>query len=173
MANCRDCQTGEPVQTLGVGSFPPNPFGLNDMAGNAAEWLEDCWNESYRGAPSDGSAWTSGQCSLRVLRGRRIFRHAVGVSEIGGAIPLRFRRAIFRQWFSRGAEAAVKFVRAHHRERRDTADHRHLDGHGQYASRGCDIRAGADLSDPNITVHFSFYDMRRARSWTSRSAAAD
>ena len=69
MANCRDCQTGEPVQTLGVGSFPPNPFGLNDMAGNAAEWLEDCWNESYRGAPSDGSAWTSGQCSLRVLRG--------------------------------------------------------------------------------------------------------
>ena len=69
MANCRDCQTGEPVQTLGVGSCPPNPFGLNDMAGNAAEWLEDCWNESYRGAPSDGSAWTSGQCSLRVLRG--------------------------------------------------------------------------------------------------------
>jgi formylglycine-generating enzyme required for sulfatase activity len=69
MANCRDCQTGEPVQTLSVGSFPPNPFGLNDMAGNAAEWLEDCWNESYKGAPSDGSAWTNGSCSLRVLRG--------------------------------------------------------------------------------------------------------
>jgi formylglycine-generating enzyme required for sulfatase activity len=69
MANCRDCQTGEPVQTLSVGSFPPNAFGLNDMAGNAAEWLEDCWNESYKGAPSDGSAWTNGSCSLRVLRG--------------------------------------------------------------------------------------------------------
>jgi formylglycine-generating enzyme required for sulfatase activity len=69
MANCRDCQTGEPVQTLNVGSFPPNAFGLNDMAGNAAEWLEDCWNESYKGAPSDGSAWTSGSCSMRVLRG--------------------------------------------------------------------------------------------------------
>jgi formylglycine-generating enzyme required for sulfatase activity len=69
MANCRDCQTGEPVQTLNVGSFPPNAFGLNDMAGNAAEWLEDCWNESYKGAPSDGSAWTSGACSMRVLRG--------------------------------------------------------------------------------------------------------
>jgi formylglycine-generating enzyme required for sulfatase activity len=69
MANCRDCQTGEPVQTFAVGSFPPNPFGLNDMAGNAAEWVEDCWNESYKGAPSDGSAWTNGSCSLRVLRG--------------------------------------------------------------------------------------------------------
>ncbi len=69
MANCRDCQTGEPVQTMPVGSFPPNPFGLNDMAGNAAEWLEDCWNETYRGAPSDGSSWNNGQCSLRVLRG--------------------------------------------------------------------------------------------------------
>jgi formylglycine-generating enzyme required for sulfatase activity len=69
MANCRDCQTGEPVQTLSVGSFPPNPFGLNDMAGNAAEWLEDCWNESYKGAPSDGSAWANGSCSLRALRG--------------------------------------------------------------------------------------------------------
>jgi formylglycine-generating enzyme required for sulfatase activity len=69
MANCRDCQTGEPVQTSAVGSFPPNPFGLNDMAGNAAEWVEDCWNESYKGAPSNGSPWESGQCSLRVLRG--------------------------------------------------------------------------------------------------------
>jgi formylglycine-generating enzyme required for sulfatase activity len=69
MANCRDCQTGEPVQTFAVGSFPPNPFGLNDMAGNAAEWVEDCWNESYKGAPSEGSAWTNGSCSLRVLRG--------------------------------------------------------------------------------------------------------
>ena len=30
---------------------------------------EDCWNGSYRGAPSDGSAWESGECSRRVLRG--------------------------------------------------------------------------------------------------------
>ena len=43
--------------------------GLHDTAGNAAEWVEDCWNLSYRGAPNDGSAWTSGDCSLRVLRG--------------------------------------------------------------------------------------------------------
>ena len=39
------------------------------MNGNVWEWVEDCWNESYEGAPSDGRAWTSGDCSRRVLRG--------------------------------------------------------------------------------------------------------
>jgi formylglycine-generating enzyme required for sulfatase activity len=68
-ANCRECATGGALQTLPVGSFRPNAFGLYDMAGNAAEWAEDCWNDSYRGAPQNGSAWTAGQCSLRVLRG--------------------------------------------------------------------------------------------------------
>ncbi len=47
----------------------PSPFGLHDTAGNVAEWVEDCWNDNYRGAPSNGSAWTAGQCRLRVLRG--------------------------------------------------------------------------------------------------------
>jgi formylglycine-generating enzyme required for sulfatase activity len=68
-ANCRDCNTGRPQQTLPVGSFPPNPFGLYDTSGNVAEWVEDCWNDDYKGAPTDGTAWTAGQCRLRVLRG--------------------------------------------------------------------------------------------------------
>lgn len=68
-ANCRDCGTGRPVQSQSVGSFQQNPFGLFDTSGNAAEWVEDCWNDNYRGAPQDGSAWTTGQCRLRVLRG--------------------------------------------------------------------------------------------------------
>jgi formylglycine-generating enzyme required for sulfatase activity len=68
-ANCRDCNTGQLPRTLPVGSFAPNPFGLYDTAGNVAEWVEDCWNDNYRGAPSDGSAWTTGQCRLRGLRG--------------------------------------------------------------------------------------------------------
>ena len=55
-------------QTMPVGSFPANSFGLHDMHGNVLEWTEDCWNQSYAGAPSDGSAWTSGRCDQRVLR---------------------------------------------------------------------------------------------------------
>ena len=52
-----------------VGEKAPNEVGLYDMAGNVWEWVEDCWNGSYKGAPADGSAWTSGDCSRRVLRG--------------------------------------------------------------------------------------------------------
>jgi formylglycine-generating enzyme required for sulfatase activity len=68
-ANCRDCKTGNPQQTAEVGSYKPNPFSLHDTAGNVAEWVEDCWNDNYRGAPRDGSAWLKGECRLRVLRG--------------------------------------------------------------------------------------------------------
>jgi formylglycine-generating enzyme required for sulfatase activity len=52
-----------------AGSIQPNGFGLYDVAGNAAEWVEDCWNESYLGAPSGGGPWMTGECRQRVLRG--------------------------------------------------------------------------------------------------------
>ena len=47
-------------QTLPVNSFQPNPWGLYQVLGNVWEWTEDCWHDSYAGAPADGSAWTSG-----------------------------------------------------------------------------------------------------------------
>jgi formylglycine-generating enzyme required for sulfatase activity len=50
-------------------SFAPNPFGLYGMLGNAWQWTEDCWHESYSGAPSDGSAWMTDGCTKHVLRG--------------------------------------------------------------------------------------------------------
>src|SRR5215472_6626131 len=51
-----------------VGSFKPNPFGLFDMAGNIFVFTADCWNEGYAGAPSDGSAWMTGDCTRHVAR---------------------------------------------------------------------------------------------------------
>lgn len=68
-ANCVGCGPGAQPRTVAAASFRPNAFGLYDTSGNAAEWVEDCWNDNYNAAPKDGSAWTSGQCNLRVLRG--------------------------------------------------------------------------------------------------------
>ena len=68
-AQCDNCGSPTAKQTATVGSFRPNGFGLYDTAGNAAEWVEDCWNDTYKNAPKDASAWASGDCRLRVLRG--------------------------------------------------------------------------------------------------------
>jgi formylglycine-generating enzyme required for sulfatase activity len=68
-ANCRDCGPGLGEQTMPVGSFPANGFGLADTAGNIAEWVADCWTDSYKDAPKDGSAQVSDACKHRVLRG--------------------------------------------------------------------------------------------------------
>jgi formylglycine-generating enzyme required for sulfatase activity len=52
-----------------VGSFEPNAFGLYDMAGNAWEWTQDCWHDSHRGSPANGSAYDAAGCDQRVIRG--------------------------------------------------------------------------------------------------------
>ena len=64
----KDCRDGY-KRTAPAASFTANAFGLYDMHGNVWEWTQDCWNGSYEGAPSDGTAWLSGNCGWRVLRG--------------------------------------------------------------------------------------------------------
>ncbi|MFM9847387.1 MAG: SUMF1/EgtB/PvdO family nonheme iron enzyme [Hyphomicrobiaceae bacterium] len=58
-------------KTVPVDSFQPNPWGLYQVHGNVYDWVEDCWHDSYNGAPTDGSAWitTCADGNLRVLRG--------------------------------------------------------------------------------------------------------
>jgi formylglycine-generating enzyme required for sulfatase activity len=78
-------------KTMDVGSFRRNAFGLHDMHGNVWEWVEDCYKESYDGAPADGSAVTASGCALRILRGGawnyfpRLLRSAYRYATAGDA----------------------------------------------------------------------------------------
>jgi len=59
-------------QTVPVGTLPPNPWGLHEMAGSVWERVANCWHEGYQEAPIDGSAWGEtggGDCARRVVRG--------------------------------------------------------------------------------------------------------
>ena len=69
-ANCIGCGSKwDKVETSPVGSFPPNAFGLHDMAGDAWQWVQDCWHGDYKRAPAGGSEWTGGDCNEHVVRG--------------------------------------------------------------------------------------------------------
>jgi formylglycine-generating enzyme required for sulfatase activity len=69
-ADCNGCGSKwDYLKASPVGSFKPNAFGLYDMAGDVWQWVEDCFHGDYNGAPTDGSAWIGGDCSLRVVRG--------------------------------------------------------------------------------------------------------
>ena len=47
----------------------PNQWGFFDMLGGVGEWCEDVYHSSYDGAPSDSSAWTSGEGASHIVRG--------------------------------------------------------------------------------------------------------
>lgn len=56
-------------KTHPAGQKCPNVWGLYDISGNVWEWCQDWYHDSYKGAPTDGSAWESPRGSYRVLRG--------------------------------------------------------------------------------------------------------
>jgi formylglycine-generating enzyme required for sulfatase activity/uncharacterized caspase-like protein len=57
------------LKTVEVGSFAANAFGLHDMHGNAAEWVADCYQDSYNALPADGSPRTVANCGEHSIRG--------------------------------------------------------------------------------------------------------
>ena len=69
MVNCNNCaDVGNVEQPVKIGSFRPNPFGLQDMGGGVDQWVEDCWHKNYQRAPTDGSAWAKAECGSHVIR---------------------------------------------------------------------------------------------------------
>ena len=69
-ANCNGCGSPYDYKVLAeVDAFEPNPFGLYGVLGNVWQWTEDCWHESYAGAPTDGGAWREAYCDRHVIRG--------------------------------------------------------------------------------------------------------
>jgi sulfatase modifying factor 1 len=68
------CDDGH-AYTSPTGTYRGNAFGLHDMLGNLSEWTADCWNKTHTGAPSDGSARSTGDCSRRVHRGGSWYYH--------------------------------------------------------------------------------------------------
>ncbi|MBE9070595.1 formylglycine-generating enzyme family protein, partial [Leptolyngbya cf. ectocarpi LEGE 11479] len=78
-------------QTTPVGSFDvANAFGLYDMHGNVWEWCQDLWHPNYKGAPTDGSAWTTGNSVW--TDGDNIYRVLRGGSWINGPADCRSAR---------------------------------------------------------------------------------
>jgi formylglycine-generating enzyme required for sulfatase activity len=75
-ANCDGCgNRWDKKQTAPAGSFRANAFGLSDALGNVWESTEDCWNETYVGAPVDGRSWTAGICESRTMRAGSWMNH--------------------------------------------------------------------------------------------------
>jgi formylglycine-generating enzyme required for sulfatase activity len=69
-ANCKNCGGDwNRKRPAVVDSYGANPFGLQGMNGSVWEWVADCWFDSYKGAPHDGSARDRKDCQSRVLRG--------------------------------------------------------------------------------------------------------
>ncbi len=55
--------------TTAVGSYPPNPYGLYDMAGNVWEWVADWYDPHYYGVSPTADPQGPATGTVKVLRG--------------------------------------------------------------------------------------------------------
>jgi formylglycine-generating enzyme required for sulfatase activity len=112
--------------TTEAGAYKPNPWGLYDMIGNVFEWVADPWHDDYKGAPKDGSVWTTSGSDGRVVRGGAWF-------DIGG-----YHRSGYRNWFDEGSRPWVGFRLA------STPPCQSLGDHGPLGRAGVAFRGGHD-----------------------------
>jgi formylglycine-generating enzyme required for sulfatase activity len=67
-ADVADCDDGYP-RTAPIGSFKQNPWHLYDILGNVSEWVADCYINTYKDAPGDGTAVLVADCPDYGIRG--------------------------------------------------------------------------------------------------------
>jgi formylglycine-generating enzyme required for sulfatase activity len=91
-------------KTVGADQFKPNAWGFYQVHGNAFEWVEDCWNDSYRNAPADDSVMLAGNCTRHVRRAgawnypaatlRAAYRDSRPATTRGSNMSLRVARTV-------------------------------------------------------------------------------
>lgn len=52
-----------------VNKHHSNAWGISDILGNVAEWVEDDWHDTYDSAPTNGGAWLTPGKETKVVRG--------------------------------------------------------------------------------------------------------
>lgn len=87
-----------------VGSYRANRWGVHDLAGNASEWVEDCWHNNFRRAPRDGRSWVNPGCRNQVTRGgswanspahtRSAWRQGTDINNTSARVGFRVVREI-------------------------------------------------------------------------------